>query len=445
MYDYKVSGTSLRLYHYVYNTYDGLNRLTSQAEVSGSSVPSDLSPYTVTYTYDLKDRLSAVSYGSASGSEVDGMIYHYSGTMLTDVSVKIGSNTYLAKAYTYNKDGSVQTVKDYYNFRNGDTANYLLLSYSYDAFGRVTDLQYSKAGEKVEQHSYAYDKNSNIIRESNFNTFSELDEIRSYTYDNLNQLTDSVFKNIITETVTVEGEADEDGNPTTTTQTVTREEEALTTSYAYDIVGNRIQKVENGAATNYTYNSLNQLMSEKGTGTNLTYRYDENGNQTGITGTSGGSNVNKTFTYTPEDMLETYTEGSASQINLYNGEGQRVQKKEGSDVTNYFYQNSSVLYTNDGSGNLKTFNLLNVSDIFGTTRKSETAEDYYLYTGDLRGSTVNVLDSSAGKVASYNIEYIGFDDIFYVSRKEPCEASPLAGDICAKESSIPSCALFLLV
>ena len=401
MYDYKVSGTSLRLYHYVYNTYDGLNRLTSQAEVSGSSVPSDLSPYTVTYTYDLKDRLSAVSYGSASGSEVDGMIYHYSGNMLTDVSVKIGSNTYLAKAYTYNADGSVQTVKDYYNFRNGDTANYLLLSYSYDAFGRVTDLQYSKAGEKVEQHSYAYDKNSNIIRESNFNTFSELDEIRSYTYDNLNQLTDSVFKNIITETVTVEGEADEDGNPTTTTQTVTREEEALTTSYAYDIVGNRIQKVENGAATNYTYNSLNQLMSEKGTGTNLTYSYDENGNQTGITGTSGGSNVNKTFTYTPEDMLETYTEGTVSQTNLYDGEGQRVQKKEGSNVTNYFYQEGSVLYTTDANGNLKAFNLLNEDDAFGTARKSETAEDYYLYTDDLKRSTVNVLDSSAGKVASY--------------------------------------------
>ena len=202
---------------------------------------------------------------------------------------------------------------------------------------------------------------------------------------------------------------------------------------------------DSGAATNYTYNSLNQLMSEKGTGTNLTYRYDENGNQTGITGTSGGSNVNKTFTYTPEDMLETYTEGSASQINLYNGEGQRVQKKEGNDVTNYYYQFGNVLYTTDVNGSLKSFNLLNRIDTFGTSRKSETVEDYYLYTDDLRGSTVNVLDSSADKVASYNIEYIGFDDIFYVSRKEPCEASPLAGDICAKESSIPSCALFLLV
>ena len=104
-----------------------------------------------------------------------------------------------------------------------------------------------------------------------------------------------------------------------------------------------------------------------------------------------------------------------------------------------------VLYTTDANGNLKVFNLLNGPDAFGTARKDETAKDYYLYTDDLRGSTVNVLDSSADKVVSYNIEYIGFDDIFYVSRKAPCEASPLAGDICAKESSIPSCALFLLV
>ncbi len=208
----------------------------------------------------------------------------------------------------------------------------LRYSYSPIVFDRVTDLQYSKAGEKVEQHSYAYDKNSNITKKSNLNTLSGLDEIRAYTYDNLNQLTTSVFKNVITETVTVEGEADEEGNPTTTTQTVTREEDALTTSYTYDIVGNRIQKVENGAATNYTYNSLNQLTGEKGTDANLTYTYDGNGNQTGITGTSGGSSVSKAFTYTPEDMLETYTAGSVSQTNLYNGEGQRARPADIPDL-----------------------------------------------------------------------------------------------------------------
>ena len=210
-------------------------------------------------------------------------------------------------------------------------------------------------------------------------------------------------------------------------------------------MGNRLKKTENGTTTSYTYNGLNQLLTESGGGVNLTYSYDANGNQTKIIGTAGGNNVTKTYTYTPDNMLTTYTEGSKTQENLYTGEGQRVQKKEGTDVTNYFYQNGSVRYTTDSASNLKTFNLLNVSDIFGTARKDETAEDYYLYTDDLRGSTVNVLDSSADKVVSYNIEYIGFDDIFYVSRKAPCEASPLAGDICAKESSISSCVLFLLV
>ena len=34
-------------------------------------------------------------------------------------------------------------------------------------------------------------------------------------------------------------------------------------------------------------------------------------------------------------------------------------------------------------------------------------------------------------------------DIDGISRKVPCEASPPAGDMCAKESLIPSCTLFL--
>ena len=36
-------------------------------------------------------------------------------------------------------------------------------------------------------------------------------------------------------------------------------------------------------------------------------------------------------------------------------------------------------------------------------------------------------------------------DIDGISRKVPCEASPPAGDMCAKESLIPSCTLFLFL
>ena len=73
-------------------------------------------------------------------------------------------------------------------------------------------------------------------------------------------------------------------------------------------------------------------------------------------------------------MLATYTDGTVSQSNLY---------------------------TTDASGSLKAFNLLNISDAFGTDRKSGTSETYYLYIEDLKGSMVNVPDNSASRVVFY--------------------------------------------
>lgn len=177
---------------------------------------------------------------------------------------------------------------------------------------------------------------------------------------------------------------------------VTEETAKLLTSYAYDKVGNRIQKVENGAITTYRYNSLNQLETESGSDT-LTYAYNGNGQQISVS----GSGVIKTYAYTPAGMLASYTSGSTTQTNLYNGDGQRVQKKEGSAVTNYFYQNGSVLYTTDSAGALKAFYLLNVSDAFATSRIESGSEAYYFYTEDQRGSTVNVLDKDGNRVVSY--------------------------------------------
>ena len=338
---------------------------------------------------------------------MDGLVYSYSGSRLSDIRVKIGGNAYLAKAYTYNTDGSVETVKDYYNFKSGDTTSHALLTYGYDVFGRVSAMDYTNNGTAMEKHGYSYDKNGSITKERNVNALAGTDEVREYSYDYRNQLADSTVKNVITETVTVEGEADEDGNPTYTTQTVTREETKLQTAYAYDAAGNRTKKTENGKATTYTYNGLNQLLSESGTGTSLAYTYDADGNQTKVSGTAGGSTVNKTYAYTPENMLETYTEGSKTQNNLYSGDGQRVQKKEGSETTNYFYQAGSVLYTGDGDGQLKTFNLLNGADAFGTERKDGSSHGYYLYTEDAKGSTVNVLDNAGSRVVSYMYDDFG--------------------------------------
>ena len=59
-----------------------------------------------------------------------------------------------------------------------------------------------------------------------------------------------------------------------TSETITKGKTKTTYTYAYDNVSNRTLKTVNGVETVYTYNSLNQLISENDT----TYEYDLNGN-----------------------------------------------------------------------------------------------------------------------------------------------------------------------
>ena len=46
------------------------------------------------------------------------------------------------------------------------------------------------------------------------------------------------------------------------------------------------------------------------------------------------------------------------QQNRYNGDGQRIQKVEGSKTTNYYYQDGVVSYTTDAYGNQTSQNLI---------------------------------------------------------------------------------------
>ncbi|MFR1723914.1 hypothetical protein [Emergencia timonensis] len=63
-------------------------------------------------------------------------------------------------------------------------------------------------------------------------------------------------------------------------------------------------------------------------------------------------------------------------------------------------QLGSVLYTGGADGSLKSFNLLNGSDTFGTECEARSSYAYYLYTEDAKGSTVNVLDNAGSRVIS---------------------------------------------
>ena len=368
------------LYRHTYYEYDSLGRISAKAESNSEMTDAEKSAKAVSYTYNLRGEVTGTGYGSSltniAAGEISGTRYEYnSDGQLTGVYVRKGTSEYKVKEYSYTPSGNVMQVKDFYNYTSG-TGQYIALSYSYDAYGRVTAMVYEDSnGAVIEKHEYAYNRNGQVVKETNLNNVSvnPVNETRSYTYDYMGNL----LKSEITGSTNV------------------------TTLYTYDKVGNRLTKKQNNVTTTYTYNGLNQLTGESGGGNSLSYVYDANGNQIRITGTADGTSVNKVFAYTPSGLMSSYTSGTDTQVNRYNGDGQRVSKTEGSDVTNYFYQDGSVLYTTDSQGNVKAFNLLNVSDILGTLRINGNNVSSYFYTEDMRGSTVNVIDNSGNTVLSY--------------------------------------------
>ena len=208
-----------------------------------------------------------------------------------------------------------------------------------------------------------------------------------------------------------------------------KNEEKTTTTYSYDSAGNRTKKVKGEEETAYTYNGLNQLLRVKTTKgdtvkNDISYEYDVNGNQIKETDKETGDSVENT--YDVENRLSTATVTkksgtsgneavSLTQENLYNGDGQRIQKKEAGEVTNYFYEDGMVSYTTGADTGEKLIqNLSGLEDnvIYAeqkVTGTDGTASDYqdFLYTKDIQGSTSSILNKDTKGELSYEYDDFG--------------------------------------
>ena len=119
---------------------------------------------------------------------------------------------------------------------------------------------------------------------------------------------------------------------------------------------------------------LKTSTKEKGTAVEEVrqYDYDANGNQTDVKNTRTGED--QTYVYDAENRLSQVSvtkDGKTSVIqqNIYNGDGQRIQKMDGSDVTNYYYQDGVVAYTMDAAGEQSSQNLIGTEgNILATQR-----------------------------------------------------------------------------
>ncbi len=220
--------------------YDVLNRLTSLTSPAGSK----------TFAYDALSRRTSLTLPNGTSTT-----YSYDpASQVTNILHQItATSSQINKAdYLYNGVGNRMSLTDkrgaqafgYDNLDRLTSASHPLLgtpqSFAYDPVGnRTTGGSVVNAGNQLTAdatHGYQYDDNGNLIRK----TLLATGNYSQYTYDAENRLTK-------VEEFTA-------GNPTP----------AFTSTYRYDGLGRRIEKVANGQTKRYIYDGEDILLEYDG-------------------------------------------------------------------------------------------------------------------------------------------------------------------------------------
>ena len=145
----------------------------------------------------------------------------------------------------------------------------------------------------------------------------------------------------------------------------------------------------NGTTTNYTYNTLDQLVS---TGS-ATYNYNRRGDLTSVT---NGTNV-ATYTWDARDRMIGASVGGQNVSFAYDASGHRIQQVANGQTTNYLWDEFSpygdvTLETNGNGATLVNYTL-GGTELLAQNRGGTIS--YYLHDayGNLQSHSGNTVNS----------------------------------------------------
>lgn len=267
-------------------TYDTLKRVTA------TTAAAEGKTYKNEYVY-AADKLTQVKHNTTSDSTCD-VVYNFEYDALSNpTTVKVGDQPLSTNVYSATGDKLLSRVE----YGNGGQ-----VSYTRDAFKRVTGIRYDNAA--ADRYQYAFDANGQTAQVAD----NHLNRITTFEYDAANRPMRVRQKAGSTNLYTSTLGYDAYNNLNSFNEKV--ESAGYETIYAYDN-GNRPTAVQFGSAANqvgYTYDALGRVSARTLTvgGTNYATSYGfEGGGQGAGSTTSLVNNIvqpNHPFTYTYDDV-----------------------------------------------------------------------------------------------------------------------------------------------
>ena len=371
--------------------YDTCGRITRETSTYGNDAPS-----VVEYVYDSRGRVSTLKYPSQAAG-ISGLSYEYD-TLGRISKIKTYQGNDTVRRYTYGPFGRISFTRDYVIGTN----SFLKTVYGYDSIGRVVSKEVKKnsTSDLIESYEVEYDKLDRITELTRMvdNGGDSIYETRTYVYDDHGRLIQSgVLDNFD------EPEGDE-----------TIEDLIKYTTYEYDAAGNCIQVNDEEGTSTFTYNGLNQLISQDAPEKEVEFSYDSRGNRIEENDVTNGVITHND--YTVEGQLTRVSEEDANgttviQQNAYDSDGTRVQKTEGNDVKKYYYAGDDMIATTEGADTVFTGMYGNGNEMISAFLGA--SPDLMIYCKDMQGSTSVLADTDFDISGGYSYsdygEVTGFD------------------------------------
>ncbi|OOM11718.1 RNase A-like domain-containing protein [Clostridium saccharobutylicum] len=334
--------------------------------------------------------------------------------------------------FKYNPDGTL---------KNAYTGN---MQYEYDY--NIEGMLETKSASGRTLLSYTYDKNQNIktikdiTGKSSIYSYDEADRVRLIQDDNENNLAIyDYYKNDSIKSVTVgnglktDYTYDGDGNVQSLVTITSAGEVLVDYNYAYDLNGNRLQKVSSKHKNFYSYDSMNRLVDSRYDDQCESFTYDKVGNRLtkttnditekylynaknqlkelhnnyGINNftydkqgntikeeTSTGNNI---FEYnTLNQQVKAITKEGNTLVSRYDTQGLRAEIEENEKLTKFIFHKENVLVETDKEWNVvsrfsRGYEVV-AADVAELGEGSKYNLDRYYYTVDEQGSTVFITD-----------------------------------------------------